>query len=220
MAPFAIIFPLIVIAVIIGAIVSYQQAQARVRELTDFALTHSLQFHAEKQRRMHERFPDFELFRQGSSRHGRNFLTGTWESLSLTIFDYHYAVRSGKHTRHYRHTVVMLEPPFALKRLAIHPEGIFDRIAAAFGFEDIDFESAEFSRKFRVTAPDRRWAYDVLTPRSIEFLLQAGPVRIEMGANHLMILRNRLSEPADILADIRTGAAVLAGIPEFARTNP
>ena len=43
--------------------------------------------------------------------------------------------------------------------------------AGAFGFDDIDFESAEFSKRFYVKSPDKRFAYDVVHPRMMEFLL-------------------------------------------------
>src|SRR5690606_4766878 len=60
--------------------------------------------------------------------------------------------------------------------LMIRAENLFDKIGAAMGFDDIDFESAEFSRKFMVKSSDKRFAYDVITPRMMEFLM-ASPKR-------------------------------------------
>ena len=56
--------------------------------------------------------------------------------------------------------------------LLIRPEGVFDKMAGAFGFDDIDFESAEFSRQFYVKSPDRRFAYDVVNAGMMDFLLR------------------------------------------------
>jgi hypothetical protein len=39
------------------------------------------------------------------------------------------------------------------------------------GLDDIDFESTEFSQKFRVKSPDRRWAYDVVHQKTMELML-------------------------------------------------
>ena len=64
--------------------------------------------------------------------------------------------------------------------LLIRPEGLFDKIKGAFGFDDIDFESEEFSRRFHVKSSDRRFAYDVLHPRMMEFLLAVRPVMIDI----------------------------------------
>ena len=64
--------------------------------------------------------------------------------------------------------------------LLIRPEGMFDRLAGVFGFDDIDFESAEFSRGFHVKSPDKRFAYDVVHPRMMEFLMAMTPVAIDI----------------------------------------
>jgi hypothetical protein len=58
-----------------------------------------------------------------------------------------------------------------LKPLFIRKEGFFDKVGEFLGFYDIDFESAEFSREFCVKSPDKRWAFDVLHQRAMEFLL-------------------------------------------------
>jgi hypothetical protein len=39
------------------------------------------------------------------------------------------------------------------------------------GFRDIEVESAEFNRRFRVAADDRTHAFDILHPQAIEFLM-------------------------------------------------
>ena len=58
-----------------------------------------------------------------------------------------------------------------LPDLFIRREGIFDSVKRAFGFDDIDFESAEFSKRFFVKSSDKRFAYDVIHPKMMEFLL-------------------------------------------------
>ena len=37
--------------------------------------------------------------------------------------------------------------------------------------KEIEFESTEFSKEFHVKSPDRRWAFDVLSQATMEFLL-------------------------------------------------
>ncbi len=74
--------------------------------------------------------------------------------------------------------------PFArVPDLLIRREGLFDKLAGAFGFDDIDFESVEFSRRFHVKSPDKRFAYDVIHARMMEFLLagEAAAIDIECG---------------------------------------
>ncbi len=216
--------PLFIIIVVVLMVAGHQQAKARRALLAAWASEHGLQFEESRRRDVDEQFPGFELFRRGSGRYGENFMTGSWESCHLTIFEYHYQTSSGsgknRRTQHHRYTVIMLQPPFPLKPLSIRPEGWWDKVTAAFGWDDIDFESAEFSRRFHVGAPDRRWAFDVLTPRNMEFLMAHESIALHMDDRHLMIpLRGRIEPPA-ILEAIATGIAVLDGIPTFARENP
>ena len=90
--------------------------------------------------------------------------------------DYHYQTTSsnGKQTTTHHHyfSYCLIELPYAsLPDLRIRREGIFDSLAGAFGFDDIDFESAEFSKRFHVKSSDKRFAYDVVHPAMMEFLL-------------------------------------------------
>ena len=48
-------------------------------------------------------------------------------------------------------------------------------MAGALGFEDINFESEEFSRAFFVKCPEKKFAYDVIDPRMMQFLLDTRP---------------------------------------------
>ena len=58
-----------------------------------------------------------------------------------------------------------------LGRIQIRPERPEHDVAAAFGYDDLDFESAEFSRRFHVQAEDRKKAYALLHPQMLELLM-------------------------------------------------
>jgi hypothetical protein len=73
-----------------------------------------------------------------------------------------------------------------LKPLFIRPEGFFDKVTEFVGLEDIDFESAEFSQKFFVKSPDRRWAYDVLHQKTMEMMLTYPRFHIEFQGTQVM----------------------------------
>lgn len=64
--------------------------------------------------------------------------------------------------------------------MLIRPEGIFDKVAGTFGFDDVDFDSAEFSRRFYMTSSDKRFAYDLLYPQMMGFLLETQPPAIDL----------------------------------------
>jgi hypothetical protein len=139
-----------------------------------------------------DEYAHFELFRRGHSRAAYNTLVGNLNlndrvfSVKMGDFTYKITSSNGKTTttRTYRFSYLIVHLPFrAVPDLLIRPEGLFDRIAGAFGFDDIDFESEEFSRRFHVKSPDKKFAYDVCHPRMMEFLLATNPpcVDIERG---------------------------------------
>jgi hypothetical protein len=138
-----------------------------------------------------DEYAHFEIFRRGSSRRAYNTLSGHLEIDGRTFpakaGDFSYAVTSsnGKTTTTttHRFSYLILHLPLQAPDLLIRREGLFDKLAAFFGFDDIDFESAEFSRRYCVKSKDRRFAYDVVHPRMIEFLLahEAPSIDIENG---------------------------------------
>jgi hypothetical protein len=71
-------------------------------------------------------------------------------------------------------------PYDGLPTLFIRREGIFDALSRAFGFDDIDFESVEFSKRFYVKSSDKRFAYDVIHPPVMEYLLASQPPTIDI----------------------------------------
>lgn len=70
--------------------------------------------------------------------------------------------------------------PAGFPELRITRQNFLLRIAEAFGYEDIHFESAEFSRVFCVRSKDKRFAYDVCNPQMIEYLLTNRDLGIEI----------------------------------------
>jgi hypothetical protein len=81
---------------------------------------------------------------------------------------------------------------------------VFDRIAGVFGFDDIDFESEEFSRKFHVKSRDKKFAYDVCHSRMMEFLLATKPPCVDIERGRCCISDGtRVWEPEQFKATVR-----------------
>jgi hypothetical protein len=84
--------------------------------------------------------------------------------------------------------------PGSFPELVIDKEGFFSKVAQALGYDDIDFESHEFSRKFRVRSSDKKFAYDVCNGQMIEYLLSNIDLSIEIEGEVMAIsFRSRLS---------------------------
>jgi hypothetical protein len=129
-------------------------------------------------------------------------MRGQWQEKQFVGFDYHYETYSRdskgrRQTHHHHFSGVILTSPIPLKPLYIRPEGFFDKITEFFGADDIDFESAEFSRKFYVKSPDRRWAYDVIHTRMMEFLLEQPRFSLQFDPSCIIAWNKRRFSPQD-----------------------
>jgi len=192
-ASMEILFVIAVIVVVaIGGYFAWRQEQKRREELAALAQRMSLRINFGNDPDHDDHYAWFEIFRRGHSRAAQNTMTGQVELFGrrcqLRMGDFRYKVTSssGKSTSTttYRFSYLIVHPPWPTPALLIRPEGVFDKLAGAFGFDDIDFESVEFSKRFYVKSADKRFAYDVIHPRMMEFLLAERPpmIDIENGA--------------------------------------
>ncbi|MHC4940813.1 MAG: hypothetical protein ACYTHK_17870 [Planctomycetota bacterium] len=116
---------------------------------------------------------EFPTLKAGSNRYAYNVVTGRWEDSPFWLFDHHYETyshdKNGRKTHHHYRTFLLTEHDLDLGALDVRPEHLFDKMKAVFGFDDVDFESAEFSKKWHVGAQDREFAYQVFHPKMIEY---------------------------------------------------
>ncbi len=146
------------------------------------------------------RFRAFGVFDRGRDRRAYNTLQG---SLKLPapgglkpcpgiMGDYRYTTGSGKNKKTHHFSYLILELPLGpVPETIIRPEGFFDQIAGFMGFDDIDFESAEFSDAFHVKGADKRFAYDLCHPRMMQFLLATRPEMFEIDRFHICVSAGR-----------------------------
>jgi hypothetical protein len=210
-----LLVPLGIAAVIAIAVASHRAAVARREAFRALAERLGLRFDGGSDARFDDRHPQFECFRRGHSRRAFNLLSGplpggTDAAFGCVAGEYEFKETqgSGKYRRTvtYRFGFVVVETPWrAMPDLIVRREGIMDRIAGVMGFGDIDFESAEFSRRFHVKTPDRRFAYDLIDPRMMEFLLVGEPPSIDIGGHAVCLWfgQNARLDPAGIEALLR-----------------
>jgi len=146
---------------------------------------------------MSEQYPAFKCLRRGHSRWACNIMHGSRDGRDVTAFDYHYVTGHGKNRQVHNLSALVIQSPLALKPLYIRPENIFDKVSDFFGMDDIDFESAEFSRKFFIKAPEKRWAYDVIHQQMMAYLLEAPSFHIQLDAADIMAWRSRRFKEED-----------------------
>ncbi len=185
------IFILVVIIAVVLVVAYFSHLEQKQRREALAALAADLGWHfdPDPDYAHDNEYSQFSIFRQGHSRYAFNTLLGSLSiggrSCRALMGDYHYCTTSsnGKttttQTHHFSYLLVYL-PYSQLPDLYIRREGFFDSVKRALGFDDIDFESAEFSKRFYVKSSDKKFAYDVIHPKMMEFLLSCDPPSIDI----------------------------------------
>lgn len=185
MEPGIFIFGIVLVLMIIGIVAGIAAARKRRQAFAELAARLGLEFYPDNNHDLPRQFGFLDKLRQGSNRYAFNLLTGQFAGHAVRVFDFHYETHStdskgNTQTHHHYFSFFMLLLPREFPEVTIVREGLFSKIAQAFGYDDIDFESAEFSRKFCVRSKDKRCAYDVCNPRMIEYLLANDDLTLEI----------------------------------------
>ncbi|MBN1510283.1 MAG: hypothetical protein JW955_25775 [Sedimentisphaerales bacterium] len=217
--PFVIIIGFIALIVVLG-IFAHISAAKRREAMTALAARLGLRFDPGKDRDIARRFKFLDKLRQGSNRYAFNTLSGNYQGHDITAFDYHYETHSTdskghQQTHHHYFSFFILRLPGSFPELTIGPEGIFSKIAQAVGYDDIDFESHEFSRKFCVRSRDKKFAYDVCNAQMIEYLLANRDLTLEIDLDSLAISFNRRLSPEQIEPNLQRLVHVRSLMPDY-----
>jgi hypothetical protein len=165
------------IAAAIGfAIWNSRMKDKRRKELAGWAQVNGLKFLPDRDNSIWLRYQLFKCLQRGDNRYAYNIMVGTSGTRVTSAFDYHYETHSSnskgqRQTHHHYLSALVVDAGLPLKPLFI---------------EDIDFESAEFSQKFFVKSPDRRWAYDVLHQKTMELMLAYPRFHIDFQGSQVM----------------------------------
>ena len=213
---FIIVFIIFIALAVFGGI----QAAKRRKKLIEWAKSRGLSYIRHKVRGFDMRYPGFRKLHEGSNRYAHNIMEGDWSGRPITAFDYHYETEStdskgNSQTNHHHFSSVIIQNALPLKPLFIRPESFLDRIAEFVGFDDIDFESAEFSRRFYVKSEDRRWAYDVIHARTMQFLLDMPQFTIEFDRHHVIAYRSSTFRADDFENAANLVNGILERFPDY-----
>jgi hypothetical protein len=168
-------------------------------------------------------------FGQGFDRRVRNVVGGTHPAgalgpLPVVAFDYSYRTRSNdsqgrSSTTTHRFAVVAMCLPGYLPRLEVTPENLLTRLGNALGLPDVELESEDFNRRFRVSARDRKFAYDALPAKTMEALLSRRSLNWRIDGTDMLCWDTGRIDPVRILEALATLGDVAAGIPSYVWTD-
>jgi hypothetical protein len=159
-------------------------------------------------------------FGEGDHRKASNVVTGTLSNKTFAAFDYSYQThssdgRGGRSTTTHRYVVTSLQLPTSLPQLQVTPESLVTRLGNALGLDDIELESEDFNRRFRVHARDRKFACDVLTPRTMQLLLSRPALSWRIDGSDVVAWQDGRLSPASVLATTSELREIVDGIPSF-----
>lgn len=219
------LFVILFIGAFIGlAVFGHMMEKKRREAFSLLASQLGLSYFQGKDRDLANRYSFLNKLAQGSNRYAYNILSGKHQGHEVKVFDYHYETHShdskGRRQTHHHHFsffMLMLDRHFP--ELTIGPEGILSKIAQAFGYDDIDFESHEFSRRFCVRSKDKKFAYDVCHTRMMEYLLANSDLTVEIEGSVLAVAFSRCLSPEQIPGNLNRLATLRTLMPEYLFNN-
>ena len=220
--------PVVIVAVLIitaiGAIYGAIQARKRREELFELAQRLNLDFSAAEDYALADRYGFLKQLAQGENRYARNVLSGTYRQNQVLAFDYHYETYSTdskghRQTQHHWFSFFILTLPAVFSELTIRRENFLTKIAEAFGYQDIKFESAEFSKTFNVRSPDKKFAYDVCNGQMMEYLLANRDLSVEIENQALALAFDRCLSAEQVEADLQRLIEIRSRLPAYLFAN-
>ena len=211
---FVAVAAIIVIAIIVGIKRARERREAMARLAAELGLT----YYRDDPWDLPTRYGPFELFSAGHSRRASNVLAGAVDGREVLLFDYQYTIGSGKNRTTHYYQAAILELPILAARFHLRRENLLDRVASWVGHDDINFESEEFSRRCHVRCDDRKFAYDILHGRLIEYLLACGDAPTMEMSGPVLMLCERQGGLENLRRLFAIGREIVTSIPEYVLT--
>ncbi len=201
--PPVLLFAAIAALVIVIAVFGHLREKKRREALQRVAAALGLTYYVGRNYDIPDTYGFLNSLRQGRNRYALNVLRGACDGYPVQAFDFHYQTEStdskGRRTTHHHYSsFFFLEQEKAFPEVRIYPEGLLSRFGQMLGFEDIDFESVEFSRAFVVRSRDRKFAYDVCHTRMMEYLLDHRDLSLEIEGRCIAMSFPRRLKPKEI----------------------
>ena len=156
----------------------------------------------------------FSLFNKGHTREMKHVMKTKTDNVKMTLFDYAYTTASGEHHSRHTQTVVAFEhESLSLPKFTLSTEGLFNKIGAAIGFQDIDFdEHSEFSKSFVLKGEDEPAIRNFFDRDKLEFFAQRKKSYIETAHSFFIYTRDGRKKPEQIREFLKEGYSVYTAL--------
>ncbi len=155
----------------------------------------------------------FQAYGPGYGHRAFDGYQGSRDGVPVKVFQHQSRTRTKDSEAIHNFTVCVAKAPLSAPDLVIKREHWGHKIADALGAEDIDFESAEFSKKFWVKCKDRRFAYDVLHPRMMDWFLRSPKIHWQWNGRRLVLSVSGSLKPETAEPLLKAATTFLANLP-------
>ncbi|MGD8454521.1 MAG: hypothetical protein PVJ57_22125 [Phycisphaerae bacterium] len=189
---FVVVGAVVVVALIVGLVlVVLRQNRLRREALLRLADDLGCDVAPDAPGVLEQEFTAFHLFRQGYGRKARDLLQSRRADAPEWIFEYRYTTGGGQSTQVHRQTVIVLYlPGHMLPQFELRPENVLHRLAAAFGFQDVDFaEHPEFSKRYLLRGANEDVVRGLFNDALIAAVSAHEKICVEGGGPWLVIYR-------------------------------
>jgi len=194
-------------------------ARKRREGLFELAQRLGLDFNAGNDYGIPGRFGFLKQLDKGDNRYATNVLSGVYQQNNVLAFDYHYETqtqdKNGTHKQHHWFSFFIVTMPVVFPDLTIRRENFLIRVAETFGYQDIKFESAEFSKTFCVRSPDKKFAYDVCHAKMMEYLLANRDLSIEIENEVIALAFENQISVAQVELNLQRLIEIRSLLPEY-----
>jgi hypothetical protein len=203
------------VLMLVFIIIGVMKAKDRRQAFEQLARQLGFQFYPADPWNLPGRYAHLDLFNSGHSRRASNVLSGKVDGHDVLLFDYQYKTGSGKDEQTHSFQAALLETPILAPRLTLRHESFLDTIASWVGHDDINFESAEFSKRTCVKCEERKFAYDIFHARLIEYLLGCGTIPAMEFNGPVLLLADNPGGPEKVRWLMTVGQEIIRSIPDY-----
>ena len=186
-----IIIPGIIAVIAVIAIVAWLHEKKRTEAMKEFAGSLKFSFSKKGDNSLLSSLNRFHLFSQGRSKRVSNVMKGYANDIDVTIMDYRYTTGGGKSSHTWRQTVMLFQSSLLqLPAFALRPENLFHKIGAAFGYQDIDFDShPTFSKQYLLRGAEEEAVRNTFSDDLLAYYEQRKDLSTEGDGDKLLFYR-------------------------------